>query len=272
MTQRTSIKSEDETKHIPMDLIARSPYQPRRDFKPTELRELAQSIDEQGLLQAILIRPLQNGRFELIAGERRYRAHEINRADTILCRIKKMTNLEAQIACMVENLQRQDLNPVEEALGFADMVELGHTHEVISKMVAKSRSQITNSLRLLKLPEEILDLIRNAHLDRGHAKLLIGLERFQQINLGRQAADQCWSVKKLEKKVAAAKTISFDAGVAPAGKDVDLARLERSLSDHFGSPCKVRKRRGGSGELVIGFASSDVLEGVFKKMGFTAEI
>ena len=258
--------SENELKHIPLDLISRSPYQPRRDFDSVEMRQLSQSIAEQGLLQPVVVRKLRSGEYELVAGERRLRAHHIINADTIFCTIKIMTDNEAHLACLVENLQRSDLNVIEEARSYQSLVELGNTHEQVSQIINKSRSQITNSLRLLKLPEEICEYLKKGQLESGHAKLLVTLENFQQINLGRLAATKSWSVQALQARVSAAKSLNFESG-GEASQDKDRLALENTLSEHVGSPCKIKSKKGRAGQLIIDYANADVLDGILEKLG-----
>ena len=260
--------SENELKHIPLDLISRSPYQPRRDFDPAEMRQLAQSIDQQGLLQPVVVRKLKSGSYQLVAGERRLRAHHLISADTILCTVTTMNDSEAHLACLVENLQRKDLNVIEEAESYQSLVDLGNTHEEVSHIINKSRSQITNSLRLLKLPEEIREYLVSGRLESGHAKLLVTLERFQQINLGRLAATKSWSVQMLQSKVSAAKSLNFESG-GNSGTDKDRLALENSLSEHVGSPCKITSKKGRAGQLIIDYGSAEILEGILEKLGYS---
>lgn len=262
--------TENQLMHIPLDLISRSPYQPRRDFDPAEMRQLAQSIDQQGLLQPIVVRKLRSGEYELVAGERRLRAHHLINADTIFCTIKTMTDNEAHLACLVENLQRKDLNVIEEAESYQSLVDLGNTHEEVSHIINKSRSQITNSLRLLKLPEEIREYLEKGQLESGHAKLLVTLEHFQQINLGRLAASKAWTVQMLQSKVSGAKSLNFDPG-GSSGTDKDRWALENSLSEHVGSPCKITSKKGRAGQLIIDYANTEVLEGILQRLGYKNE-
>ena len=260
----------NDLKDIPLDLISISPYQPRRDFDPVELRQLSQSIADQGLLQAVVVRKLASGGYELIAGERRLKAHHLIHAEKIPCMIKIMTDKEAHLACLVENLQRSDLNVIEEARSYQSLVELGNTHEQVSQIINKSRSQITNSLRLLKLPEEICEYLKKGQLESGHAKLLVTLENFQQINLGRLAATKSWSVQALQARVSAAKSLNFESG-GEASQDKDRLALENTLSEHVGSPCKIKSKKGRAGQLIIDYANADVLDGILEKLGYSKD-
>jgi ParB family chromosome partitioning protein len=261
--------SENELKHVPLDLISRSPYQSRRDFDPAEMRQLAQSIDQQGLLQPVVVRKLKSGSYQLVAGERRLRAHHLISADTILCTVTTMNDSEAHLACLVENLQRKDLNVIEEAESYQSLVDLGNTHEEVSHIINKSRSQITNSLRLLKLPEEIREYLEQGQLESGHAKLLVTLKDFQQINLGRLAATKSWSVQTLQSKVSGAKSLNFESGGVQNRQDKDRLALENSLSEHVGSPCKITSKKGRAGQLIIDYGSAEILEGILEKLGYS---
>ena len=256
---------------IPIEMISRSPFQPRSHFDPVKLRELADSIDEGTLIQPVVVRRRKDMSYELVAGERRWRAHQLLERDTIQCLVRDLNDDDARVACIAENVQRDDLNVVEEALGYKDLSEVCETHEDIAKMVSKSRSHVTSTLRVLNLPDELIEYLREGRLDLGHAKLLAPLEPFQQLNLGRNAALLNWSVKMLDSKVKAAASIPGSGPRAKAQTGLDQARLEMRLSDYLASPVAVKSRRGKGGDLIIAYDDPEVLDGILQKIGLPKE-
>jgi ParB family chromosome partitioning protein len=259
---------------IPIEMISRSPFQPRSHFDPVKLRELADSIDEGTLIQPVVVRrrkDVKDMSYELVAGERRWRAHQLLERDTIQCLVRDLNDDDARVACIAENVQRDDLNVVEEALGYKDLSDLGNTHDEIAKMVSKSRSHVTSTLRVLSLPGELIEYLREGRLDLGHVKLLASLKPFQQLNLGRNAALMGWSVTMLSSKARAAVSISASDLSAKTQVGLDQARLETRLSDYLASPVTVKSRRGKGGDLIISYNDPEVLEGILQKMGLPRE-
>lgn len=190
-------------KLIPIDKIRPGSQQPRKEFDPKSLNELADSIRQHGILQPIIVKPLADGNFEIIAGERRWRACQLAQKLEIPAIVRSIDEITQLELALVENLQRQDLNPVEEALGYRALIDqFGLTHEQVALKVGKDRATITNSLRLLQLPSEVLQWLSQNQLTVGHAKALLSIkERDQQIQLAKRVMEQGWSVRQLEKFV-----------------------------------------------------------------------
>jgi len=248
------------------DLVA-SPYQPRRHFDADALQELAASISSRGVLQPVVVRERAQGGYELIAGERRWRAAELAGLAEIPAVVRSVTDQEASALALIENMQREDLNALEEATGLArlrDEFEL--TQQQIADAVGKSRVAIANTLRLLNLGNTARTLLTEGALDMGHARALLAVDGFAQDQLARQVADQGLSVRQTEALVR--KQGVETRSVAPRlAKDPDTQRLEARLTDQLGAPVSIRHFQTGRGELSIKYSSLDELEGVLKHLG-----
>lgn len=245
--------------------VVRGRYQPRREFSQESLEELAASIRTQGLMQPIVVRPRPQGGFELIAGERRWRAAQLAGLSRIAAVIKDVSDEQASAMALIENIQREDLSPLEEAFALArlrDEFEL--TQQQVADAVGKSRVAVTNLLRLLNLAPPVRDLLQSGAIEMGHARALLTLEPLDQERLARQVADRGLSVRQTEALVRQRQ----QRGAGGAGprqtlaKDADTARLERELSERVGAPVTITRGRSGRGQLVIGFTSLDELEGI----------
>jgi ParB family chromosome partitioning protein len=248
--------------------IEPSPYQPRREFDTQSLNELAASIKAQGLLQPILVRPRPQGGYEVIAGERRWRAAQIAGLTSIAVVVRQVNDREASALALIENMQREDLNALEEALGLArlrDEFEL--TQQQIADQVGKSREAIANLLRLLNLGSAAKSLLQSGALGMGHARALLALEGLQQDNAAQEVVAKELSVRATEVLVKRLANPAASQRPPDNDKDADTLHLERRLTDRLGAPVNIKQGRRGHGELVIKYSSLDELDGVLKHLG-----
>ena len=256
-------------KTLPIDLIQRGKYQPRRNFDQDKLQELADSIAAQGVIQPIVVRPVEDGRYEIIAGERRWRASQLASLQEIPVVIHEVDDQAAMAMALIENIQRDDLNPLEEANALQRLLnEFGLTHQQIAKAVGKSRTSVTNFLRLLELAEPVKKMLELRQLDMGHAKAILGLKETDQKKAAKQVFDQGLSVRETEKLVRRMQGLS-DSGEAPQPKKTtrakmnpDVLRLQNSLADKLGAKVEIKQGNGGKGQLVIGYNSLEELDGI----------
>lgn len=251
-----------ELQYVPLDLIQRGKYQPRRDMDSTALEELAQSIRAQGVMQPIVVRPIGNARFEIIAGERRWRASQLAGLDKIPAMVREVPDEAAIAMALIENIQREDLNPIEEAVALQRLQqEFQLTQQQVAEAVGKSRVTITNLLRLISLPEEIKTLLSHGDLEMGHARALLGLPAEQQIEGARHVVARGLTVRQTEALVRQwSSTKEKPAEVAKV--DPDISRLEQRLAERLGSPVQIKHGQKGKGQLVIRYNSLDELQGV----------
>ena len=251
-----------ELQHLPLDLIQRGKYQPRRDMDPTALEELAQSIKTHGVMQPIVVRPLDDGRFEIVAGERRWRACQQAGLEKIPAMVRELPDEAAIAMALIENIQREDLNPVEEAMALQRLQqEFQLTQQQVADAVGKSRVTISNLLRLIALPEEIKTLLSHGDLEMGHARALLGLPAEQQVEGARHVVARGLTVRQTEALVR--QWLSGKPKVeAPVKADPDISRLEQRLDERLGSPVQIKHGQKGKGQLVIRYSSLDELQGV----------
>ncbi len=252
---------------LPVDLIDRSPFQPRREFDPEKLEELAQSIRAQGVVQPILVRPLEGGRYQLVAGERRWRAAQRAGLTEIPAQVRALDDASALAVALIENVQREDLPPLDEALALRRLIaECGLTHEQCAESVGRSRPAVSNLLRLLDLEPAVQELLGNGSLDLGHAKVLLGLTGDAQVGAARVAANQGLTVRETERLIQRLKTPVPAPASVP--RDPDIARMEERLS--MALACRVRiehRSATGRGRLVLEYASLDAFEGLLARIG-----
>jgi len=254
---------------IPIEKLRRGQYQPRQLFEQEPLEELAQSIRSAGLLQPLIVRLATNGHYEIVAGERRWRAAQLAGLSVIDCLIKDYSDEQAAQASAVENLNRVDLNPIEEATMYRDLVEkFTYTHDELAALVGRERSTITNVLRLLTLDERVQNLLRSGKLSEAHGKLLAGISKERQSMLATKVVEEEWSTRHLSKEIKKLNTLKV---AQEKSKDPNVNKLERLLSDHMGCPVEI-KQTDGRGELKIQFYNLDILESLFDKIGFKANM
>lgn len=251
-----------ELQHLPLDLIQRGKYQPRRDMDVTALEELAQSIKTHGVMQPIVVRPLDGGRFEIVAGERRWRACQQAGLEKIPAMVRELPDEAAIAMALIENIQREDLNPVEEAMALQRLQqEFQLTQQQVADAVGKSRVTISNLLRLIALPEEIKTLLSHGDLEMGHARALLGLPAEQQVEGARHVVARGLTVRQTEALVR--QWLNGKPKVeAPVKADPDISRLEQRLAERLGSPVQIKHGHKGKGQLVIRYSSLDELQGV----------
>ena len=251
-----------ELQHLPLDLIQRGKYQPRRDMDPQALEELANSIKVQGVMQPIVVRPIGAGRFEIIAGERRWRASQQAGLDKIPAMVREVPDEAAIAMALIENIQREDLNPIEEAVALQRLQqEFELTQQQVADAVGKSRVTITNLLRLIALPEEIKTLLAHGDLEMGHARALLGLPLEQQVEGARHVVARGLTVRQTEALVRQWLN-SKDKPAEKAKADPDINRLEQRLAEKLGAPVQIKHGAKGKGQLVIRYSSLDELQGV----------
>jgi ParB family chromosome partitioning protein len=272
----TATAASDNAPHV-LKLAQLQPgkYQPRTRMDEGSLYELAESIKAQGVMQPVLVRPLSGGRYEIIAGERRTRAAKLAGLDEVPVLVKDVPDESAAAMALIENIQREDLNPLEEAQGLKRLTdEFGLTHEMAAKAVGRSRSAASNLLRLLNLTEPVQQLLMAGDLDMGHARALLPLEGAQQILSATEIVAKKLSVRDAEKLVARASASSGRQAPllrAKREKPRDLQRIEHELSDALTASVEIRvkkrTKRGEQGEVAIGFGSLDELNGLLAKLG-----
>ena len=251
--------------------IKPSPFQPRRTFAAEALEELATSIQQHGVLQPIVVRRLPQGGFELIAGERRWRAAQQAGLQTIPVVQRDVSDREASAFALIENIQRENLNVVEEALGLSRLrSEFGLTQQELADVVGKSRAAIANSLRLLNLGSIARDLLMEGKLDMGHARALLGLAGTEQDLIAQDVAAKKLSVRQTEALVRKLSAVSTKQEERGRDKDGDTVLLERRLSDYLGANVRITQRAQGRGELVIKYGSLDELDGVLQRLHLPA--
>jgi ParB family transcriptional regulator, chromosome partitioning protein len=264
----------DRPSLLPLAQLQPGRYQPRTRMDEGSLYELAESIKSQGVMQPVLVRPLTGGRYEIIAGERRFRAAGLAGLSELPVLVRDVPDETAAVMALIENIQRENLNPLEEAQGLQRLTqEFGLTHEDAAKAVGRSRSAASNLLRLLQLAEPVQQLLLAGDIDMGHARALLGLDKAHQITQASEVVARKLSVRETEKLV---------ARVAAGGgrqkpllrvrqeKSRDIVRLEEELSDALTAAVEIRVRkrgrRGEQGEVAIAFASLDELEGLISKL------
>jgi ParB family chromosome partitioning protein len=234
-------------------------YQPRTQMDPDAIGELAESIKAQGIIQPILARPLGDGHFEIIAGERRWRAAKLAGLDAVPVLVREVRDDLALAMALIENIQREDLNPIEEAAGIQRLIdEFAMTHEAAAEAVGRSRSGVTNLLRLLSLAKPVQDLVLQGRLDMGHGRALLALPGAKQIELANLIAAKNLSVRQAERLVGQA--LSTPRAAKRVARDRDLLALEEELSDHLGTRVAIVPRKKGAGRVVIDYASLDQLD------------
>jgi ParB family transcriptional regulator, chromosome partitioning protein len=250
---------------LPIGAIRPGKYQPRTKMDQTALHELAASIRSQGLMQPVLVRPLERDSFELIAGERRWRAAQMAGLTEIPALVREVPDDTALAMSLIENIQREDLNPMEEAAGVQRLVdEFRMTHDQAADAIGRSRSATTNLLRLLKLAKPVQQMLLQGALEMGHARALLMLEGARQIEAANQVGARGLSVRETEALV---RRLARSPGARrKRGADRDLARLEEEVSERLGTTVEIRAGRKGKGRIVLHFSGLDHLEQLLKKL------
>lgn len=263
---------QEALRNLPVEQLQRGKYQPRHDFNPDALQELAESIQAQGIIEPIIVRPIASGHYEIVAGERRWRAAQLAGMDLVPCLVRDYNDRQAAKITLIENIQREDLNPIEEAKAlYCLLEEFNYTHDEIAQSLGKSRAKITNSLRLLHLDTRVQQLLIEKKLSEGHGKALAGLPMLEQYELAQRCLSGDWSVRQIEQEVKQHKEQRDSLG-SSTHQDANITRLERLASLRFGSDVKLENNSNQkSGWIKIKYYDYETLSGILEKMGVDHE-
>jgi len=256
-----------QLKRIPVDLMQRGKYQPRIDMHPETLQELADSIKAQGVVQPIVVRPIDDKRYEIIAGERRWRASQMAGLQDIPCVIRDVPDQAAMAMALIENIQRENLNPIEESRALQRLIqEFELTHQQTAEAVGRSRASVSNLLRLLDLEDDVKTMLERGDLEMGHARALLALQGSQQAEVAREVVARGLSVRETEKLV---KKYREPASVKSSSKitDPNVSKLEQQLSEKLAAKVSIQHSNKGKGKLVIQYNSLDELDGILDHIG-----
>jgi len=261
-----NLQDKEELKQLPLDVLQRGKYQPRTHMDKHALDELAASIKSQGVVQPIVVRSLTGGNYEIIAGERRWRAAQIAGLPTIPAVIRRVPDEAAIAIALIENIQRENLNPVEEAGALQRLIdEFGMTHQRVADAVGRSRAAVTNLLRLLSLNGELRGLLESGRMDMGHARALLALDGARQLQAARDVVERRLSVRETEEMV---RRI-LERGSTRKSKrsnDPDIRALQQRLAEKLGAKVRIRHGRGGKGQVTIFYQSLDELDGILHRI------
>ena len=254
---------DSELKKLPVELIHKGEYQPRLSIDPDALQELAESIKAQGLVQPVVVRRIDGGEYELIAGERRWRAAQIAGMHTIPAIVRDIPDQAAAAMSLIENIQREDLNPLEEAIAMSRLIaDFGLTHQQTAESVGRSRAAVSNLLRLLDLEETTKELLDSGKIDMGHARALLALSGTLQVDTAHIVANKELSVRETERLVKRIANPSASKQATPAKKALEVQKLEESLSEKLGAAVNIQYNNKGKGKLVVEYNNLDELDGI----------
>jgi ParB family chromosome partitioning protein len=257
----------ERLRNIPVDLMQRGKYQPRIDMHPESLQELADSIKAQGVVQPIVVRPIGDKRYEIIAGERRWRASQMAGLQDVPCVVRDVPDQAAMAMALIENIQRENLNPLEEARALQRLIlEFELTHQQAAEAVGRSRAAVSNLLRLLELEEEVRTLVEHGDLEMGHARALLALQGEAQREAARHVVAQGLSVRETERLVKRNQEPHHAKAPKPA-VDPNVKRLEEELSEKLAARVDIQHGAKGKGKVVIHYNSLDELDGILSHMG-----
>jgi ParB family transcriptional regulator, chromosome partitioning protein len=260
-------REEDELAQLPVSSLRPGKYQPRTRMDEASLAELAESIRARGVIQPIVVRPVGGAQYEILAGERRWRAAKIANLERIPAVIREVPDEAALGIGLIENIQREDLNPIEVAGGLKRLIdEFSLTHEEVARAIGRSRTGVTNMLRLLELAPAVQALLQDGAIDMGHARALLALSKARQVELAQQIAEKGLSVRDTERLVQEASHAPKSVHRAATRLDPDSRRLQEELSESLGAQVRLKPRRGGRGSVLIEYASLDQLQGLIKKL------
>ena len=251
---------------IPTEDLTPGQYQPRKKMYRDTLEELAQSIKQQGVIQPLVVRRLASGRYEIVVGERRWRAAQMAGLTTVPAVVRDLNNNETAKIALIENLQREDLNALDQARGLQRLQkEFNLSQESLGEAVGKSRTAVTNLLRLLKLSSEVQELLEQGKLEMGHARALLSLDENQQIVFATEIIKKGFSVRKTEKYVSVKKSKNI-LPTTTTPKDPNTISLEREVSEILGATTEIKHNKQGKGKMVIRYKSLDILQGILEKI------
>ncbi|GAA5316009.1 MAG: ParB/RepB/Spo0J family partition protein [Candidatus Pelagadaptatus aseana] len=254
---------------LPIEFLQRGKYQPRRDMHPEALEELAESIKAQGVMQPIVVRPIGTDKYEIIAGERRWRASQLASLEKIPCVIREVADEAAIAMALIENIQREDLNPMEEAMALKclqDEFEL--THQEVAQAVGKSRTTVTNLLRLISLTDDVKKMLEHGDLEMGHARSLLSLDASDQREVARQVVAKGLSVRQTEALVRKIQQGDTKSEKPSQQANSDIEKLETGLSEKVGVPVHINHGAKGKGKLTFSYNNLDELDGILAHLGY----
>jgi len=258
-TEQASVQG---LKELPVEFLQRGQYQPRKDMNPAALDELADSIRRQGIMQPIMVRPLAKDRYEIVAGERRWRAAQLAGLEAVPVIVKTISDEDAIALALIENIQREDLNAMEEALALTRLQEeFGYTQAEVAEAVGKPRSTVANLMRLTALQPEVALLLERGDIDMGHGRALLGLEAVDQLEVAKIVVGKGLSVRQTEALVRQWQN-KQQAPASTIAKNPDIQRLEQKLSEQLGAGVVIQHGSSGKGKMVIRYSSLDELDGI----------
>ncbi len=262
-----SPKTQEKTQNLqtlPIEFLQRGQYQPRKDINPETLKELAASIKVQGIIQPIVVRTVAENKYEIIAGERRWRAAQLAALQEVPVVIKEIDDRNAMAVALIENIQREDLNALEEAEALRRLLdEFQMTHQQIAEAVGKSRATVSNLLRLLDLQSEVKNLLAKGLLEMGHARALLSLQGDKQIEIANKVINQGLTVRAVEKLIKDLDKVHIPVNNKP---DTDTLRLQAELSEKTGAKVIINHQNNGKGKLVFNYTSLEELEGIIERI------
>ncbi|ASM51631.1 chromosome partitioning protein, ParB family [Pseudoalteromonas espejiana DSM 9414] len=265
VVQTPAQAADSELQKLPIEFLHSGKYQPRKDMSEEALEELASSIRSQGIIQPIVVRPIAENSFEIIAGERRWRAAQIAKLESVPCIVKDVPDEAAVAIALIENIQREDLNAMEEAIALNRLLnEFELTHQQVADAVGKSRTTVTNLLRLNNLNNDVKILLEHGDIEMGHARCLLALEGEPQSDAARLAVAKALTVRETEKLVRS--ILEPVAAKEAPEKDPDVKRLEQKLADNLGAKVEINYNAKGKGKLVISYTNLDELDGILNRI------
>ena len=257
--------SQSELQKLPIEFLHSGKYQPRKDMSEEALEELASSIRSQGIIQPIVVRPVADNSYEIIAGERRWRAAQLAKLDSVPCIIKDVPDEAAVAIALIENIQREDLNAMEEAVALNRLLtEFELTHQQVADAVGKSRTTVTNLLRLNNLNDDVKILLEHGDIEMGHARCLLALEGEAQSDAARLAVAKALTVRETEKLVRSILEPVPKKEISE--KDPDVKQLEQQLAENLGAKVEINYNKKGKGNLVISYTNLDELDGILSRI------
>ena len=273
-TQTHTNNTAKSLNELPIEEVGPGPFQPRKKIDEQQLSELSASIEAQGVLQPIVVRERavqdsQTGiRYEIIAGERRWRAAQLANLETIPAVVKTVSDIDAVAIALIENIQRENLNPLEEANAFHRLIiEYEMTHQEVANSVGRARASISNMLRLLDLPNSVQELLNNSSINMGHARALLSIQDpAMQLEVANLVAEKKLSVRETEKLVKSIIEGKTKEKKQPQKKDQDIINLEDTLTNQLGAKVTIKHNQAGAGTLTISYTSTDELEGILNKI------
>ncbi|MBU2568513.1 MAG: ParB/RepB/Spo0J family partition protein [Gammaproteobacteria bacterium] len=261
-------EKKNELQKLPIEWLQRGKFQPRKDIDPERIKELADSIKAQGIIQPIVLRKIGDERYEIVAGERRWRAAQLAGLQEVPVVVRDIDDKGAMAIALIENIQREDLNPLEEAEALKRLLEeFELTHQQIADAIGKSRATVTNLLRLMELQPEVKQLLVDKQIEMGHARALLPLGRDLQIQAAQKIAKQSLSVRAVEKLIRDLQTESLKN--EPAEVDRDTLRLQEELTSKLGAKVSINHKQNGSGKLVVAYSSLEQLDGIIEQLSYS---